>query len=154
MCPRACRGEDDVMRKRKRHSLGYSGIVLDLGWGGLDEIHTGLFVEGAALGDVVGMEAILMVVVKVIVAGRRVGVNDFGNELRLLLLLGVVLCAGAGELDELDAGRAYGVGPVEGTLGLGDAAGNLVEEVGGGDGTVKRSDEVGWKRVEGLKKSK
>lgn len=150
----ACLGEGDVMREWKRNSLGYSRIVLDFGGGGLDEIHTGLLVEGAALGDVVSVHGILMGAVKVVVARRRVGVNDFGDELGLLLLLllRVVFCAGAGELDELDAGRAYGVRPVERTLGLGDTAGNLVEEVGGGDGAVKRSDEVRWERVEGLKK--
>jgi hypothetical protein len=142
-------GDGAISALKAIRKLGYRGIVLDFSRGGPDEIHTRLLVEGAALGGVVGVNGTLMATVNVVVAGRRVGVNDFGDELGLLFLLRVVLCASAGELDKLDAGRAYGVGPVEGTLGLGDAAGNLVEEVGGGDGAVKRSDEVRWERVEG-----
>lgn len=142
-------------KRKKRYSLGYSRIVLDLSGVGRDEIHAGLLVKGAAGRAVVRVvDRVLVVKVAAVVV---VVDDDFGrDELGLLLPLpgggGVVFGAGTGELDELDAGGADGVGPVEGAFGLGDAAGDLVEEVGGGDGAVERSDEVRGERVEGLKK--
>ena len=61
----------------------------------------------------------------------------------------VFLVATPRDLDEFGAGLTDGVRPVD-ALCVGDAAGDLVEEIGGWDGTVEGGVEVAWKGIQCL----
>lgn len=104
---------------------------------GIEKVHAGLAVEGTSWTKAdpacVGGRLKDIALCKVGIPGA-VHVVLFGDSLPRLAVL---LCDGAGEFDELDAGGAQGMGPVL-SLCLGDAPGDLIEEIGGWDRAVER----------------
>jgi hypothetical protein len=107
-------GKEPVGALESRGSPENERVFSGFNWGGLDEVHAGLAVEGTA------------------------------GLVRLWLLLDgmarVLVGSGTGEFEEFYACCADGVGPVNGALCMGDAAGDFVKEIGWRHWAVERSD--------------
>lgn len=74
------------------------------------------------------------------------------NDSPLVFGQGLLFGTEARELDELDSCRAYGVGPLEGALGIRDAACYLVEKVGRRDRAVEWGDKVSRESIQRLER--
>jgi len=106
------------------------------------KVHAGLAIQ-RTLGAGSDWERILSAVLGAGAAGFDLHVLGlFGDGIGLLFL-----GAEARELDELDACGTERVGPVDGALGMGDTAGDFVEEVGGRDWAVEGGGEVGGEGI-------
>ena len=125
-------------------------VLLEVRTSGVEEIHTGLSVEGAASTNA---NRVIITAMSIGIVVFTIGYFDFRlfrDLIAALLSLSFFLCLETGKLDELDACSTNGVGPVSGSLGLGDSASDLVQEIGRRDGSIERSDEVRGKRVKSL----
>lgn len=111
-------------------------VILEIGRSGLNEVHAGLPVEGTTGAYANGAQRLIcgVVCVGVVGGGAVFDLDDvlLMDDVATLLCEGFFFGAGAGEFEKLDARRTDGMGPVDGTFRTGDAAGNFVEEVGGG----------------------
>jgi hypothetical protein len=125
-------------------------VLFEVRTSGVEEIHTGLSVEGAACTNA---NRVIITAMSIAIIVFIVGYFDFGlfrDLIAALLSQSFFLCLETGKLDELDACRANRVRPVSGALGLGNSASDLVQEIGRRYGSIERSDEVRGKRVKSL----